>query len=169
MSKFIIVSKSRKITKAEPDSVLTILSTFVYYLIAVVFVISGISKILNPENFLKVLNITVSFFGENIIILIATLLPVIEIALGMMLVLKIRIKETLIATTILMTIFLIYAIYGTVKGFDTDCGCFGTVIKNEFGFWMIIKNIMLLLLTILIFILILKKEMGQLKPQFKPI
>ena len=150
MSKFIIVSKSRKITKAEPDSVLTILSTFVYYLIAVVFVISGISKILNPENFLKVLNITVSFFGENIIILIATLLPVIEIALGMMLVLKIRIKETLIATTILMTIFLIYAIYGTVKGFDTDCGCFGSSVESNFGTLMIIRNIVLMLSSLIL-------------------
>ena len=150
MSKFIIVSKSRKITKAEPNSVLTILSTFVYYLIAVVFVISGISKILNPENFLKVLNITVSFFGENIIILIATLLPVIEIALGMMLVLKIRIKETLIATTILMTIFLIYAIYGTVKGFDTDCGCFGSSVESNFGTLMIIRNIVLMLSSLIL-------------------
>lgn len=58
------------------------------YFTAFVLLGSGISKIVNPETFLKVLNITIGFLGENIIVLIATILPVIEIALGLMLLLK---------------------------------------------------------------------------------
>lgn len=122
-----------------------------FYLIAVILLVSGISKIIDPENFLNTLNTTLAFLGENIIILIATALPVLEIAIGLMLVLKIKIKETLIATVILFSAFLLFAFYGTIAGFDVDCGCFGNSISSEFGFWMIIRNIFFLMLSIVLY------------------
>ncbi len=116
---------------------------FFYYSIAILLFFSGFSKIIDPENFLKVLNITVGSLGENFIILTATALPAFEIALSLMLVLKIKTKETLIVTVILFAVFLIFSIYGFISGFDVDCGCFGTVIKNEFGILMIGRNLLL--------------------------
>lgn len=121
----------------------------VHYVIAGVLILSGISKIIDPESFLKVLNVTLGFLGENTIVFIASILPVIEVALGFLLILKIKVKETLIATVILFATFLIFAIYGTIKGFDVDCGCFGTGIKNEFGIWMILRNLLLVVITYL--------------------
>ena len=114
-----------------------------FYFTAFVLLGSGISKIVNPETFLKVLNVTIGFLGENIIVLIATILPVIEIALGLMLLLKTKVKETLIAILLLFSAFALFAIYGFISGFDVDCGCFGTVIKNEFGILMIGRNLLL--------------------------
>jgi hypothetical protein len=60
-----------------------------------VLLFSGVSKIIYPENILNVLNITLNFLGEDILMLIAALLPVIEIALGTMILMKIKVKETL--------------------------------------------------------------------------
>jgi hypothetical protein len=116
---------------------------FFYYSITIILLFSGFSKIIDPENFLKVLNVTLGFLGENIIVLTATALPVIEIALGLMLILKIKVKEALIATLLLFSAFALFAIYGFISGFDVDCGCFGTVIKNEFGILMIGRNLLL--------------------------
>jgi hypothetical protein len=114
-----------------------------------VLLFSGVSKIIYPENILNVLNITLNFLGEDILMLIAALLPVIEIALGTMILMKIKVKETLITTLILFSGFVLFAGYGLIAGFDVDCGCFGTVLKNEFGIWMIVRNILLVLIAYL--------------------
>ncbi len=120
-----------------------------YYIISILLLVSGSGKIIDPENFIKVLNVTLSFLGENTIVLIATVLPVFEIALGLMLLLKIKVKETIITTLILFIGFVLFAGYGFIAGFDVDCGCFGTVIKNEFGIWMILRNLLLVVITYL--------------------
>ncbi|AFH48388.1 Hypothetical protein IALB_0676 [Ignavibacterium album JCM 16511] len=121
--------------------------TVSYYFIAVILLVSGVSKIINPENFIKVLNVTLGFLGENIIVLTATALPVIEIALGLMLMLKIKVKEVLIATLLLFSAFALFAIYGFISGFYVDCGCFGTVLKNEFGILMIGRNLFFVVIS----------------------
>ncbi|MFZ2323375.1 MAG: MauE/DoxX family redox-associated membrane protein [Ignavibacteriaceae bacterium] len=147
------ITGSYTLTKEKLKQNLYVIS---FYFIAVVLLVSGISKILNPENLLNTLNATLTFLGENILILIATVLPVLEIALGLMLILpvpmgKIKTKETLIATLILFAVFFLFSIYGTIAGYDVDCGCFGTVIKNEFGVWMIFRNMILFVITFLNF------------------
>jgi len=60
---------------------------------------------------------------------------------------KSKTKETLISTVILFAVFFLFSIYGTIKGFNVDCGCFGTVIKNEFGIWMIGRNLLLVVIA----------------------
>ena len=112
-----------------------------YYLIAVVLLISGASKIANPENLITILNRTLSFLNEDIIILISTLLPVLELTLGLMLMFKQWVSMSLFMSVILFVSFLLYSIYGTLKGFDVDCGCFGESIRSEFGAGMIVRNL----------------------------
>jgi hypothetical protein len=139
------------------------LFSLAYYFIALVLLFSGISKVIDPENFLKVLNVTLSFLGENIIVLIATLLPVFEIALGIMLILNVKVEETLIAVLLLFVAFTVFAIYGTIMGFNIDCGCFGSNISSEFGAGMVVRNIVLLIVSILVYNL--KDEIGFVKAQ----
>ncbi len=134
---------------SSKHSLKSIFILLTHYLIAGVLLFSGVSKIIYPENILNVLNITLNFLGEDILMLIAALLPVIEIALGTMILMKIKVKETLITTLILFSGFVLFAGYGFIAGFDVDCGCFGTVLKNEFGIWMIVRNILLVLIAYL--------------------
>lgn len=129
------------------ENIVPKLFSLAYYFIALVLLFSGFSKIIDPESFLKVLNVTLGFLGENIVILIATILPVIEIALGLILILKLKVKETLIVILSLFIVFVLFAIYGFILGFDVDCGCFGTVIKNEFGILMIGRNLLLVVIA----------------------
>jgi hypothetical protein len=144
------------------ENIIPKLFSLAYYFIALVLLFSGFSKIFDPENFLKVLNVTLGFHGENILILIATALPVIEIALGLMLMLpvpmgkiwrsndKSKVKETLIATVILFAVFFLFSIYGTVAGFNVDCGCFGSSVSSEFGVGMIVRNLSLTIISIVL-------------------
>lgn len=120
---------------------------FLYYIIAIILLFSGFSKIIDPENFLKVLNISLAFLGADLIILVATVLPVIEIAIGLMLILNIKVKETLIVTLILFIFFALFSVYGYIAGFDGDCGCFGTGIGSQFGILMIVRNLILVVIA----------------------
>lgn len=133
------------------ENILPGILSLAYYFIALVLLISGISKILNPENFLNTLNVTLNFIGENITILIATALPVIEVSLSLMLLFKIKVKAALLITLILFIGFLLFAVYGFIAGFDVDCGCFGSIDWSEFGVGMIIRNIFLLILSIVLY------------------
>ncbi|HMN18906.1 MAG TPA: hypothetical protein PKD03_14930 [Ignavibacteriaceae bacterium] len=80
---------------SSKHSLKSIFILLTHYLIAGVLLFSGVSKIIYPENILNVLNITLNFLGEDILMLIAALLPVIKIALGTMILMKITVKETL--------------------------------------------------------------------------
>ena len=85
--------------------------------------------------------------SEELQIATATLLPVLEITLGVMLLLRIRAKETLIAVTILFLFFFLFIVYGTVIGLENDCGCFGNAVESSFGIGMVIRNIIFLLIA----------------------
>jgi hypothetical protein len=88
--------------------------------------------------------------NEELQIVAATLLPILELTLGVMLMLKIRVIETLIAVTILFLFFFLFSVYGTIIGLENDCGCFGKVAESSFGVGMVIRNILLLILTIIL-------------------
>jgi hypothetical protein len=102
--------------------------SFFYYLLAIVLLFSGISKIINPAPLMETIKVSLRV-NENLLILAATLLPMIEIALGLMLLLKIQTKKTLFATTILFFGFFTFSIYGTAIGLNVDCGCLAMQLK----------------------------------------
>jgi hypothetical protein len=99
--------------------------------------------------------------SEELQIAAATLLPVIELTLGIMLLLRIRVKETLIAVTILFLFFFLFSVYGAVVGLENDCGCFGNVVESIFGIGMVIRNILFLLLSIIVLIKFGNESPGQ--------
>ena len=98
---------------------------------------------------------------EELQIAAATLLPVLEITLGVMLLLRIRVKETLIAVTILFLLFFLFSVYGTVIGLENDCGCFGNAVDSSFGIGMVIRNFLFLSLALLMLIKIENKSPGR--------
>ena len=87
--------------------------------------------------------------SEELHIAAATLLPIIELTLGVMLLLKIRVNETLIAVTLLFLFFFLFSVYGAVVGLENDCGCFGNMIESNFRINMIIRNFIFLLIAFL--------------------
>ena len=119
------------------------------YLIAGVLLFSGISKILDPMPLIETLKL-VAKLPEDILIIIATILPILEIGLGILIVLKIKPNQVLIATLALFALFFAFSVYGTIIGLKNDCGCFGSIVKSEIGWWMVGRNSCFLIVNTII-------------------
>ena len=120
-----------------------------YYFIAVVLLFSGVTKIVDPLPMMETMK-AVFKVNENLLILAATILPVIEIGFGLMLVFNVETKKVLFAVTVLFFCFFVFSVYGTIIGLNNDCGCFGNLVKGEFGLVMIIRNSGLFIVALLI-------------------
>ena len=119
-----------------------------YYFIAVVLLFSGVTKIVDPLPMMETMK-AVFKVNENLLILAATILPVIEIGFGLMLVFNVETKKVLFAVIILFFCFFAFSVYGSIIGLNNDCGCFGSVIKSEFGIFMVLRNLTFFTITIL--------------------
>lgn len=132
------------LTWAKPSSILW---WVLYYFISAVLLFSGVSKIIDPVPMIETMKATFRI-DESFLIFAATGLPIIEIALGLMLVFKVQTKKTLLATLLLFFGFFVFSIYGTAIGLNNNCGCFGGGVKSEFGMTMILRNLILTFLNI---------------------
>lgn len=141
---------------SRPGGVKNIAYAAGYYLIAGVLLFSGISKILDPMPLIETLKLVLNL-PEEYLIAISSVLPIIEITLGIALILKIKPKLVLLLTSVLFAAFFLFSFYGTVVGLKNDCGCFGSIVKSEIGWWMVGRN----LLFIIINIFIMKKNFLQ--------
>ncbi|MFA8342519.1 MAG: MauE/DoxX family redox-associated membrane protein, partial [Rhodothermaceae bacterium] len=80
------------------------------YLLVLILLVSGISKIIDPEFALEVLK-AFNLFNESINIFIISILPILEIILAVMLLLNYKIRFTNISTIILFFIFFAISIW----------------------------------------------------------
>ncbi|MBP7174131.1 MAG: DoxX family protein [Cloacibacterium sp.] len=135
------------------------------YLIAIIFIVSGFVKAVDPVGFSfkleeyfspSVFNIP---FLEQFALPIAVFVVALELILGVMLLLKIKLRSTLISLISLCVFFGFLTFYSAYFHVVTDCGCFGDAIKFTpwQSFW---KDIALLAGLILLWVL--NKKSGSL-------
>lgn len=132
----------QEISTANKTTLQRVLYFLCYYLIVGVLVFSGISKIINPLPTIETLKAAFKFSNE-INLIAATMLPVIEVALALMLLFKYKQRIVLITINVLFFFFFLFAIYGTAIGLNVECGCFSSVVSSEFGIKMILRNLIL--------------------------
>jgi hypothetical protein len=125
--------------------------SFSFYSIAVILLISGIIKVIDPTPLFETIKL-LPFVPSSFYIVLVTILPIVEIGLGLLMLLKVTPKVTLSMVSALFLIFFTFSIYGTISGIESDCGCFGDVVKSEFGLGMIIRNLVFWVLTVYLFI-----------------
>lgn len=132
------------------------------FIVAVIFILSGFVKAVDLVGFSfkmeeyfspSVFNMP---FLEKFALLFSVIVVVLELFLGFMLLLKIKLKFTLSALIALCIFFGFLTFYSAYFNVVTDCGCFGDAVK--FTPWQsFIKDIVLLVALILIFILYRKE------------
>ncbi len=86
------------------------------------FIYAGSTKLLEPAVFA----VLIDAFGivpESILMPVAVMLPLLEVAAGMALLFDI--EGSLAITTGLIVLFIAILVYGIRMGLDVDCGCFG--------------------------------------------
>ena len=94
-----------------------------------VFLISGISKLLGPENFIKEVD-KINFLFSPITKPAAYGFILLELILGILLIFKFN-KKVLITTTAVVAVLSFYLGYKVITHDTSDCGCFGNFIYRS--------------------------------------
>lgn len=116
------------------------------YIIALVLVVSGIGKLIDPGPMIEILGQT-PHFSEWMIIPVVSVLPVVEIVLAIALVIRYREKVNLLLCLGLFVGFLTFSIYCTLYGLNSDCGCFGSFLESHIGWKMVLRNFLFVLMV----------------------
>lgn len=114
-------------------------------ILGAVFIIAGISKLVDPKLFIRSLQSIIPF-SDMYIILFTYVFILFEIILGLIIIFYINRKILLItiSTISVLCIYLMYKIYINDNSF---CGCFGNVLvlSNKIEF---VNNLILLMISI---------------------
>ncbi len=102
-------------------------SQFITILLAAILLYAGINKIIDPSALIENLSSLFKFLNENLLIIIAVILPLIEIGLGILLLasqyntkVKRYRRKVNLTVAILFGVFLAYSIYGYAMGMSDD-------------------------------------------------
>ncbi|WP_374363820.1 BT_3928 family protein [Cloacibacterium sp.] len=105
------------------------------YIIAIIFIVSGFVKAVDVKGFSfkleeyfspDVFNMS---FLEDYALELAVFVVALELILGLMLLMKVKLKTTLSALIALCVFFAFLTLYSAYFNKVTDCGCFGDAIK----------------------------------------
>lgn len=90
-------------------------------ILALVFFYGGATKIGKPQAFAEIIG-AYGILPDSLVLPTAYLLPPLEIAAAIGLLLAVRMA--LVTTTLFMAMFILVLFYGIWLGLDIDCGCF---------------------------------------------
>ncbi len=113
-----------------------------------ILVVASIDKIADPNAF----GVSVGYyriFNSTVILLIATILPWIELLCGMSLVFGVAVRGGSLMAFLMLVVFTAAVISGIFRGLDISCGCFTDDPKvDKIGWAKVAENIGLILLSL---------------------
>ncbi len=113
-----------------------------------VLIIASIDKIADPNAFAVSIGYY-RIFNTTVILLIATILPWIELLCGMSLVFGVAVRGGSLLSFFMLVVFTAAVISGIIRGLDISCGCFTNDPKmDKIGWAKIAENVGLILLSI---------------------
>jgi uncharacterized membrane protein YphA (DoxX/SURF4 family) len=117
-------------------------------LISILFILSGLSKALDPQSFSSMI-IRYGIIDQELAPYIAIILPHLEMLVGLCLLLGFRIRPASLIGIGMMTVFIIAVGVNLYKGENFECGCFdtgrfGLSFDDRIGPLTIIRNLFLL-------------------------
>lgn len=137
--------------------------------VALIFIASGFVKAVDVvgfsfklEEYFSPTVFNMPFF-ESIALSIAILVVALELVLGFLLLLKIRLRFSLAALIALCIFFAFLTFYSAYFNKVTDCGCFGDAIK--FTPWQSFFKDIILLLGLIVLWLLYRNSFGLLQPK----
>jgi uncharacterized membrane protein YphA (DoxX/SURF4 family) len=143
----------------------TILILFVRVFLGGLFIVASLDKIVDPAAFAtSILNYKI--VGPTLAMVIATILPSLELLCGLSLVLGLYPRTSAILITLMLVGFTILIISALLRGLDISCGCF-TQDPNvsKIGYIKILENVGMIMLGVL---LLFVQNYGMTLTQFLP-
>lgn len=121
-------------------------SVFIQYILGIVFIASGITKLLSIDDF-QVFIYSLNIVNLNLSLALTRIIITIEISIGLLYLVRIYQKPVSYATLALMIIFTAFAFYLEISNSSDDCHCFGTIIQFS-NTATILKNIIIIMLVV---------------------
>ena len=119
-------------------------------LIALVFIIASIEKIADPFDFANDIK-NYDILSNFLINITAIILPWVELFVGLMILLGIKIKANSILVIIMLLIFNIAVFSAWMRGLNIDCGCYGDVAHQTVGWQKLLENFLLIGLSFILY------------------
>ena len=118
-----------------------------------VFILSGISKLLDIPAFAKVVH-EFDILPDLLVTPFSVALPIVELAAGLLVVLGLFVRPALIFIMMMLVAF-IAVIIPNLGGENviSECGCFGGLLKSTININLLIRDIVFLLITLVIYYL----------------
>jgi len=104
-----------------------------------IFIITGISKIIDPVLFAK----EITFYRmlpDFSINLIAIILPWIELVVGVLFILGVRVKANILILAGMLLMFNFAVSVAWARGLNINCGCFSNLAKETVGLGKLSEN-----------------------------
>jgi uncharacterized membrane protein YphA (DoxX/SURF4 family) len=110
------------------------------------FIVASLDKIANPDTFAASI-INYKIVGSVLAMIIATILPSLELLCGLCLILGIYPRASAILITLMLFSFTLLVLSALLRGLDISCGCFTQDPgASKIGYYKILENAGLMLL-----------------------
>lgn len=120
-------------------------------LLAGIFVYASIHKVVYPDEFYGAI-MNYQILPQYCAYALAYMLPMVEMSAGLALLSKKFLSPSLLMISGMLLIFIAAIVSAWLRGLDISCGCFGEGNSGEY-FAVIVRDIFLLLLCMIIFLL----------------
>ncbi|MFH1825415.1 MAG: MauE/DoxX family redox-associated membrane protein [Candidatus Firestonebacteria bacterium] len=121
-------------------------------IVGILFILSSLPNLFRPDHFLKIIQ-EYNIISDAIAPLMAVYLPWLEVGCGIMFVFNFYTKSNAVILLLVLFPFTIAVTINICRGLIHDCGCFELFgIKEQIGFIVILRNLILMSFTILIYI-----------------
>jgi putative oxidoreductase len=117
------------------------------------FIVAGVLKIRDPKGLTAAIE-TYQILPYSISVLMALLLPWLELLAGVGVALRKLYKGSLLILVLLLFMFVTALLQGWVRGLDVTCGCFGNAEHvNQTNYtWLIFRDLLLILIAVKLWI-----------------
>lgn len=116
-----------------------------------VFVIASVDKIADPNAFA----VSIGYYklvGGSIAMLVATVLPWVELICGLFLIFGIMMRGSSLLVFLMLIVFIAGIVSGIARGLDISCGCFSRDPNvGKIGWLKVLENVGLIVLSIIIY------------------
>jgi uncharacterized membrane protein YphA (DoxX/SURF4 family) len=118
-------------------------------LLGFVFVVASIDKLADPNAFA----VSISYYrlvGEPVTLILATILPWVELLAGLFLLFGIMMRGSSLLLLLMLVLFTAGVISGIVRGLDISCGCFTRDPNvDKIGWMKVLENLGLIGLSLI--------------------
>jgi uncharacterized membrane protein YphA (DoxX/SURF4 family) len=129
-------------------------------LLGAVFVAAGVSKIVHPAEFAKIIH-NYQILPDGLINVVAIVLPWLEMLLGALLAAGIWLPGAAALANLLLLSFFSALLFNLARGIDVHCGCFSTQSSGSpHTVWYILRDSSFLLLGIVVLLQVLRRRAG---------